>query len=128
MFSVFFWIAQHLTKSNTAEGGSISLAAGDAFYDYYHRNQRSEMIGGSVTISAGSSNGPTEKDVGGSLLFTAGSANYGVGGSINITSGGSKYDSSMLSPFIVCILSVVQYSDLLSLHYTCRWQCGDWFC
>ena len=110
-------MTQHLTKSNTAEGGSISLAAGDAFYDYYHRNQRSEMIGGSVTISAGSSNGPTEKDVGGSVSFTAGSANYGVGGSIDLTSGGSKYDSSKLSSFTVCMLFVLQYSDLSPLHY-----------
>ena len=115
--------------NHIAEGGSISLAAGDAFYDYYKRNQRSEMIGGSVDISAGSSNGPSETDVGGSVRFSAGSANYGVGGSVDLMSGGSKFDSSMFFSWLFVHHSW-RCNDVLIflLLIIFRWPCGDWFC
>jgi hypothetical protein len=76
----------------TAEGGSVGIKAGDASFD--GSNHLSGMIGGMITIDAGSSDGHSESDNGGNVMVSAGAANMGEGGSVGIKSGGSNYDSS----------------------------------
>lgn len=87
------------------------------------------MIGGSVSISAGSSDGQSENDHGGSLNFSAGNANGGVGGSIDVVSGGSNYESSMLFVFTTLILvyamSYLTSYTILVYLFCCRWSYRD---
>lgn len=85
------------------------------------------MIGGSISISAGSSDGQSESDQGGSLKLSAGNANGGGGGSIDVTSGESNYESSMyaygVSLYLSCICglcnmpSKTSHSVYLYLRY-----------
>jgi hypothetical protein len=52
------------------------------------------MRGGNVKISGGFTDGQSENDTGGSLSFSAGSSNGGDGGVFDVVSGGSDYQSS----------------------------------
>ena len=115
-------------STKAAKGVNLLLEAGDARYDNYNHYDVSDgMMGGSVKINAGHSNGHSESDTGGSMSLNGGNSNGGDGGSV-LVAAQTMNRVSFVSGMPPHTASNVHTEHIHNLcDYPFRRPCKDWF-